>query len=274
MHSAAMMMFRVYFPAMQQRLPVIVCRGVIPVLLLALAGCAPAPAAPTPAAPTPTVTASPTPGPTVTPYAGQSIPLAPTLAETPTPWLVSLPGVTPLPPGGTPLFPLPTRLAETPPPTLDCADVYPPDAVLTIAQGSTTVEQAVAAFGPVLSVSGRPPRYRFEDRGCTLILTMGTTYVQAAELSPYFSLDDLLSRYGDPPAAAQIRASIRLPGRDRLGLLYPEMGLAALFEDPPVRRSDTIPELRLVAPTDLAGLLRALGDANATVLEHWQPPLF
>ncbi len=166
------------------------------------------------------------------------------------------------------------RVAETPPPSLDCADIYPPDAVLTVALGNTTVEQAVAAFGPLLSVSGRPPRYRFEDRGCVLLLTVGTTYVQTAELSPYFSLGDLLARYGNPPAVAQIRASIHLPGRDRLALLYPEQGLAALFEDTPASLSTLIPELWLGAPTDLRGLLRALGDTEATVLEHWQPPLF
>lgn len=273
MHPAATLLFRVYSPAMRQWRS-IVHREIIPVLFLILAGCAPAPALPTPAAPRPTATASPTAGPTVTPYVGQTIPRAPTLAATPTRWLVSLPGVTPLPPGGTLLFPLPTRVAETPPPTLDCADVYPPDAVLIVAQGNTTVEQATAAFGPVLNVSGRPPRYRFEDRGCSLVLTMGTTYVQAAELSPYFSLGDLLARYGNPPAVARIRANIRLPGRDRLTLLYPEQGMAALFEDPPASLATLIPELRLVAPTDLRGLLRALGDADAAVLEHWQPPLF
>jgi|GEM_PF-1460227 len=249
------------------------CRTIV-ILLWLLTGCAPAPAARPPTAPPPTATVSPTAGPAVTPDVGQSIPIVPTLAVTPTSWLVSLPGITPLPPNGTLLFPLPTRVVETPPPTLDCAAVYPPDAVLTVALGNTTVEQALAAFGPVLSISGRPPRYHFEDRGCSLVLSVGTRYVQGAILSPYFSLGDLLARYGAPPAVARIRASIHLPGRDRLALLYPERGLAALFEDIPAGLATWIPELRLVAPTDLHGLLRALGDTDATVLEHWQPPLF
>jgi hypothetical protein len=35
--------------------------------------------------------------------------------------------------------------------------VFPLDAVARIGSGSLTIEQVIAAFGPLVSVSGRPP---------------------------------------------------------------------------------------------------------------------
>ncbi len=221
-------------------------------------------------APTVTPPPPPTPGPTVTPYPGQSIPQPPTpFATAP---LVSLPDRTPLPPGGTLFFPLATRTPATEaPPGVNCGDVFPLDAVLRLVRDPLTIQQAMAAFGPVLSASGRPPRFRFEAEGCVLLVTGGMTYVQAAELRPYFTLGELLARLGEPEAVAEVPAGPRLPGRDRLALLYPAQGLMALFEGPPAALTDLIPQLLLVPPTDRPGLLDALG-APARLVEGWTPP--
>ena len=234
--------------------------GVIGVLL---AACGPPLPSPSPS-PAPTVT----PGPTVTPLPGQSIPVLPTdSAGTP---YVSLPDGSP-PAFESPLFPVPTRLptvAATP--TLDCAEVFPPEVVLRVAREELTVAQAIAAFGPVVSTSGRPPRLRFEESGCVLLLTAGVQTVQAAELRPYFTLDELMTRYGEPSAVVTIPASIRLPGRDRLAFLYPEIGLIALFERPPADRDSLIPQVQIVRAADLDTMLAGLGAGVVPV--SWTPP--
>lgn len=228
-----------------------------------LAACGPSLPPPSPSL-APTVTL----GPTVTPLPGQSIPALP-MDSTETPY-VSLPDGSP-PAFESPLFPVPTRLpAVTFTPTLDCTEVFPPEVVLRVAGGELTVAQAIAAFGPVVSTSGRPPRLRFEESGCVLLLTAGVQTVQAAELRPYFTLDELLARYGEPSAVVTIPASIRLPGRDRLALLYPEIGLIALFERPPADRVGLIPQVQIARAADLDAMLAELGAGVESV--SWTPP--
>ncbi|MBN1965594.1 MAG: hypothetical protein JW910_13170, partial [Anaerolineae bacterium] len=129
-----------------------------------------------------------------------------------------------------------------------------------------------------LSVSGRPPIYRFEEGGCALVVTAGAQTIQQAALMPYFSLRELLDRYGEPTAAADVPGSVRLPvgpglvGPDRFALLYPAEGLIALFDGPPGGTSAIIAELRLIPPTDLDGMLAALGSETEPVAE-WSLPL-
>lgn len=243
-------------------------------LVLLLAACGSPPAATSPVLPSPTLT----PGPTVTPLPGQAIPNPPTLA--PTAPGVALPGQTPgtPDPAATSLFDMPTDAPAPPAYDVACAQAFPPETALRILADGWTITQVEAAFGPVLSVSGRPPVYRFEAGDCVLTVTAGVSTIQQVTLMPYFTLGELLDRYRDPAATADVPGSVRLPvgpglvGPDRFALLYPAAGVAALFDGPPASRQTRIAELRLLPVNDLDGLLAALGPEVA-LTEGWSLPV-
>ncbi len=236
---------------------------------LALAACAPrqtpAPGAPPQQTPTPAST------PAVPPQPGQSIPALPTAEATR--GVVALPYGSPQAPGGTSFFPLPTPPSPGPTasPATDCAAAFPLEAVRRAVQDGLSMEQVAAAFGPVLSVSGRPPRYRFQAGGCLLLVTAGMRSAQRAELRPYFSLGELVARFGEPEAVAAVAGGLRLPGREHLALLYPAEGLVAVFEGRPGSRGALIPRLVVVQAGEVAALWRELG-AGAEPVEGWQVP--
>lgn len=237
---------------------------------LALAACAPrqtpAPGAPPPQTPTPAASA-----PAILPQPGQFIPVVPT-AEATRGWVV-LPYGSPQTPSGTSFFPLstPPFPGLTADPATGCAAAFPLEAVRRAVQGGLSMEQVAAAFGPVLSVSGRPPRYRFQAGGCLLLVTAGMRSAQRAELRPYFSLGELVARLGEPEAVAAVADGLRLPGREHLALLYPAEGLIALFEGRPGSRGAPIPRLVVVQPGEVAALWRELG-AGAEPVEGWEVP--
>ena len=140
-----------------------------------------------------------------------------------------------------------------------------------IATGTLTIAQVIAAFGPVDHVGGRPPVYRFAADGCVLRVTVGATYARAAELEPYTTLGRLADQLGPPDAAASVPASLRLPGRDRLALLYPAAGVIALFEHAPLALADRIDTLQVVPAGTLDDLLAQLGP-EARLVPGWTFP--
>jgi hypothetical protein len=246
-------------------------------VLLALSACAPPPAVtPTPTnvppSPTPAVPGDPG-GIAITPRPGQELPYA---AQTATPGQVVLPWETASPgpsPTGAPIFP--TLQAASPIPAeagAECDAAFPLAVVGRIATGTLTIEQVIAAFGPVIHVSGRPPVYRFELDGCTLRVTVGAVNAQAAEVEPYAPLSVLVDQLGPPEAAASAPASLRLPGRDRLALLYPAQGVIALFEHTPLALDDPVETLQIVPAGTLDELLARLGP-DAQIIEGWTLPV-
>ena len=223
--------------------------------LAATIGVSPTPAVPAPA------------GSEIAAQPGQSVPYP---AVTATPDRVSLPWgdtATPgPPPPAAPRFPtLQAATASGPAAGTDCSAAFPLAVVGRIATGTLTIAQVIAAFGPVIHVGGRPPVYRFEQEGCTLRVTAGATYARAAALEPYTTLGSLAEQLGPPEAAASVPASLRLPGRDRLALLYPAAGVIALFEHAPLALADRIDTLQVVPAGTLDDLLAELGPESQLV---------
>ena len=249
-------------------------------LLLALIACAPLPAeSAVPSSAAATIGISPTPavpapaGSEIAAQPGQSVPYP---AVTPTPDRVSLPWgdtATPgPPPPDAPRFPtLQAATASGPAAGTDCSAVFPLAAVGRIATSTLTLEQVIAAFGPVDHVGGRPPVYRFVAEGCVLRVTAGMTHAQAAELAPYTTLGQLADEIGSPEAAVSVPASLRLPGRDRLALLYPTAGVIALFEHAPLALADRIDTLQVVPAGTLDDLLAELGP-ESRLIPGWTLP--
>lgn len=253
-------------------------------LVMLLAGCAAGPASTPrvslPAAPTVTPRLDLTPGPAQPlPY-----PDASPAGSSATPAWVVLPDGTLQTPdaaveGLSERVTYPTAAApgETPV-TADCTAVFPLDAVGRISSGSLTIEQVIAAFGPLVGVSGRPPVYRFEADGCTLRVTGGARYAESAEISPYFRLADLAACCGAPEAAAHVPAasaeniaSLRSLGPERLALIYPARGMAALFAAEAAGLDSPALTL-LIGPAGTLEEWLARLPAGAEVLPGWTLP--
>ncbi len=257
--------------------------GAALLLAIGLAGCGAGPADSTrvalPAAPTVTPRADLTPG------LAQPLPhlTAAVVEASATPALVALPGGTVQTPdaaaeGFSERVPFPTAAASGGEPVAtNCAAVFPLDAVGRISSGSLTIEQVIAAFGPLIEVSGRPPVYRFEAGGCTLRVTGGARYAESAELSPYFTLAELAACCGAPEAAAFVPAasaeriaSLRHPGPERLALLYPARGMVALVAAEAVSLDS--PVTLLIGPAGSLDEWLARLPAGTAVISGWRLP--
>jgi hypothetical protein len=213
--------------------------------------------------------ASPTSSPTAVPQYGLGgLPgratATPEMAATPTPGptlQTTSPFVFPTPPPGV-----------QPTPSQDCTAVFSLDSIETIDFGHTTVIQLEAAFGHPTYRGGRPTRFRFEDEGCILLVTIGAQGAEEAELLSYGTLGLLLDRYGLPAAVGISAGSMALPMVGYTGLFYPERGITAIFDSSP-------DALRLTTPINtLQFQLPYVIDKQFTRLNvhpvNWQPPVY
>jgi hypothetical protein len=217
---------------------------------------APAPVIPSGTAPLPGPTGLPgrhTPTPaSVTPF------VHPTISITP---LVTSP------------FTFPTRPPDiSPTPTSDCTPVFPIESVERIDFGETTVTQLEAAFGRADFPSGRPPRLRFEDGGCMLIVTLGIQEALEAELVNYGSLGLLLDRYGPPGTVGISQGNLTLLTTGNAVLLYPDQGVIAIFDAGPdeISRATTVGQLIFRPPYTANKQITRL---HLRPVEDWVPPL-
>jgi hypothetical protein len=170
-------------------------------------------------------------------------------------------------------FTFPTRPPDTSPtPAGDCTPVFPIESVERIELGETTVTQLEAAFGRAAYHGGRPPRLRFEDGGCVLIVTLGIQEALEAELVNYGSLGLLLDRYGPPAAVGISQGNLTLLTTGNAVLLYPEEGLIAIFDAGPeaLTRATTISHLHFRPPYTAEKQITRL---NLRPVDHWTPPL-
>lgn len=136
---------------------------------------------------------------------------------------------------GTPLVTSPFRFPTSPPtisptPSAACSDVFPLASVESITFGVTTITQLEASFGRARYQSGRAPRFRFEEGECVLIVTVGVDEVLDAELAQYGTLNWLLERYGEPERVGISQGNLTLLDIGHAVLLYPDMGIIAIFE--------------------------------------------
>jgi hypothetical protein len=176
----------------------------------------------------------------------------------------------------TPLVTSPFTFPTSPPdylptPAQDCTGVFPLDSVEAIEFGQTTVPQLEASFGHPVYQGGRPMRFRFEDKGCILLVIMGINEAQEAELLMYGTLDLILERYGSPAAVGLSQGNLTLPMVDSAVLLYPELGIIAIFDVSPdeLTRSTPVSTLYFRAPFEVDQQITRL---NLSPVE-WQPPL-
>jgi hypothetical protein len=170
-------------------------------------------------------------------------------------------------------FTLPTRPPEiSPTPASDCTPVFPIESVERIAFGETTVTQLESTFGRADFPSGRPPRLRFEDGGCVLIVTLGVQEALEAELVNYGSLGLLLDRYGPPQAVGISQGNLTLLTIGNAVLLYPDQGVIAIFDAGPDAISRTTPIGQLIfRPPYTAD--KQMTRLNLQPVEDWIPPL-
>jgi hypothetical protein len=186
-----------------------------------------------------------------------------------TPFVVPTAPLTPL---GTSPFTFPTFPPSlSPTPSRDCTAVFPIDSVEAIEFGKTTITQLEAAFGRATSVGGRPTRFRFEERGCILRVTIGFQEALEAELPNYGTLGLLLDRYGPPAAVGVSQGNLTLLTVGNAILLYPEQGVVAIFDlEPDELTLDTpVSTLNFRPPYEVDQQVRRL---NLRPVE-WQPPL-
>lgn len=182
--------------------------------------------------------------------------------------------ITPIP--QTPLVTSPFNFPTSPPdisptPAQDCTAVFPIESVEAIDFGQTTIPQLEASFGHPVYQGGRPTRFRFEDKGCILLVIMGITEAQEAELLSYGTLDWVLERYGSPAAVGISQGNLTLPLVGSAVLLYPELGIIAMFDAPPdeLTGSTSVSTLYFRDPFEVEQQLTRL---NLSSVE-WQPPL-
>jgi hypothetical protein len=167
-------------------------------------------------------------------------------------------------------FPTPTP-ERSPTPARLCSTVFPIESVEAIRFGVTTLAQLEAAFGTATYQSGRPTRFRFEDEGCVLLVTIGVYEALAAELWAYGTLDLLLERYGPPAGVGVSQGNLTLLMVGNAVLLYPDAGIIAVFDAAPgdLTRATPISSLQFRPSYDLDAQFRRL---NARAVD-WQPPL-
>jgi hypothetical protein len=182
------------------------------------------------------------------------------------------------PPGGL----LPGRSTSTPAPAGtdsaeestaspdDCTATFPIDSVEAIEFGTTTDTQLRASFGQPVSVAGRPPRMRFEAGECVLLVTLGTTEAEEAELQAYGTLGWALDRYGPPDAAGIAQGNLTLPFADSILLFYADAGIILRFDADldALDRDTPIDSFTLRPAYTIENQLRRL---NAEKIE-WQQP--
>jgi hypothetical protein len=159
----------------------------------------------------------------------------------------------------------------SPTPLHDCSTVFPLDSVESINFGQTTIPQLEASFGHATRISGRPPRVRFDEAGCTLFITLGVQEALEAELDGYGTLQLLLDHYGPPAAAGISQGNLTLVMTGYTVLLYPEQGIIALFEVGPEELTPTTPVSTLYfRPVyEVESQVKRLNLARF----DWQPPL-
>ena len=199
--------------------------------------------------------------------------------DTATPARVTPPVTLPLHPTIvlTPLVTSPFTFPTTPPdvsptPASNCTYVFPVESVERIDFGETTVAQLEATFGRAGFPSGRPPRLRFEDGGCTLFVTLGIQEALEAELVNYGSLGLLLDRYGPPEAVGISQGNLTLLTTGNAVLLYPDRGVIAIFDAGPdtISRATTIAQLIFRPPYTADQQITRL---NLQPVEDWIAPL-
>jgi hypothetical protein len=135
----------------------------------------------------------------------------------------------------TPSVTSPFRFPTSPPtisptPSVACNDVFPLASVESITFGVTTITQLEASFGRARYQSGRAPRFRFEEGDCVMIVTVGVDEVLDAELLRYGTLNLLLESYGEPERVGVSQGNLTLLDIGHAVLLYPDMGIIAIFE--------------------------------------------
>ncbi len=222
---------------------------------------------------------TPTDAPAFTPTA--TAPLTPLLPARPTATpnpqaspLAALLGspAAPLTPFGTSPFQFPTATPPDATPSADCTQVFPIESVEAIHFGQTTTAQLEAAFGPPVSVRGRPPTYRFQAQGCVLEVSIGFREAQEAVLHDYGTLGWLLARYGEPKAVGISEGNLVLLIPGQAVLLYPERGVIAVFDALPdtLTRATPISALHFRAPFDAQQQVARL---KLATVAGWQPPL-
>jgi hypothetical protein len=170
-------------------------------------------------------------------------------------------------------FTFPTRPPEiSPTPASDCTAVFPIESVERIEFGETTVAQLEATFGHAGFPAGRPPRLRFEDDGCMLLVTLGIQEALEAELVNYGSLGLLLDRYGPPPAVGISQGNLTLLTVGNAVLLYPDQGVIAICAAGPdeISRATTVGQLVFRPPYTADQQITRL---NLQPVEDWVPPL-
>ena len=153
----------------------------------------------------------------------------------------------------------------------DCTTAFPIETVEAIELGTTTSTQLRASFGQPVSVSGRPPRMRFEAGACVLLVTLGADEAEEVELQQYGTLGWVLDRYGSPDAAGIAQGNLTLPLADSAVLLYADEGLVVLFDrDLATLDRDTPVDSLFVRPAyTLDDQLRRLNIEKA----DWRPPI-
>jgi hypothetical protein len=87
----------------------------------------------------------------------------------------------------------------------------------------------------------------------------------------YGTLDLILERYGSPAAVGLSQGNLTLPMVDNAVLLYPELGVIAIFDVSPdeLNRSTPVSTLYFRAPFEVEQQVTRL---NLSPVE-WQPPL-
>lgn len=152
-----------------------------------------------------------------------------------------------------------------------CTAIFPIDAIDAIEFGTTTSTQLRASFGQPVSVSGRPPRLRFEAGDCVLLVTLGADEAEQVELQQYGTLGWVLDRYGPPDAAGIAKGNLTLPLAGSAVLLYANEGLTVLFDgDLSTLDRETPVDSFFVRPAyKLDDQLRRLNIEET----EWQPPV-
>jgi hypothetical protein len=150
----------------------------------------------------------------------------------------------------------------------DCTSVYPLSRIQEIQLGQTTTIQLQAAFGQPINRSGRPPRLRFENQDCIMLITLSGDNASEIELLDYGTLDLLLETYGTPAVVGIAEGNLTLPLADTTIALYPDQGVIAMFEVTPDKLGPRTPisSLTIRTPYDL---VRQITRLNITPVE-WQ----
>ncbi len=178
----------------------------------------------------------------------------------------------PLTPQVTSPFNFPTSLPVLIPTSfIECSDIFPLDSIESIKLGVTTITQLEASLGRAKYQSGRAPRFRFEEGNCVLIVTVGVDEALDLELPYYGSLDELLTRYGEPGAIGVSQGNLTLLNIGNAVLLYPSAGIIAIFDVGPddLMPDSPITSLQFHLPYDTEKQVQRL---NLHLVDHGMAP--